>query len=63
MAACARDARALRRHARHRDARSAFAKGKGARGCTKHRVCTPPTAINSAGEYQTKPAAPHHDRV
>jgi hypothetical protein len=39
-----------------------FAKDKGARGCTKHRVCTPPTAINGAGEYQTKPASPHHDR-
>jgi hypothetical protein len=39
-----------------------FAKDKGARGCTKHRVCTPPTAVNGAGEYQTKPASPHHDR-
>jgi hypothetical protein len=39
-----------------------FAVAQGAKKCTKHRVCTLPTTVNGAGEYETKPARPHHDR-
>ena len=39
-----------------------FAVAKGAKKCDKHTVCTLPTTLNGAGEYETKPARPHHDR-
>jgi len=39
-----------------------FSAGEGAKACAAHRVCATPTATNGAGEYETKPARPHHDR-
>lgn len=39
-----------------------FSVDRGASVCTPHRVCAKPTATNGAGEWQSTPARPHHDR-